>query len=185
MADRMSDAAKRYLENIDVLEEARTELREFLEAVWEEWRTRLDEAAEGAPGAADCPRFWRYKDDKPGTRGGWHMGVDGGLLGVEITLLDPRRTHRSSAAIEVRLELNKTNWGKLQKRGVATVERLRAAGGASGLELELDRSGTIWSEIVRLDMDSAKGSGVKLARRTRELLALVARFDGDLAEGSE
>jgi len=182
MTKKMTKAASLYWKDIDVLEEARMDLLEFLEAVWVSWKVMLDDRWPGSESQALSAKFWRYKENQSGRRGAWHLGIEGARPGFEIILMDPRRTERDAESFHVVLLLNKSNMKKLNRMDDQVIDRILHLGRERGIELDFSHPAELWSDAVKIVPGSAEDTGLQLAESTIEVLEHIVCFDRAVEE---
>lgn len=177
MTKKMSKAAQLYWADIDVLEEARLELVEFLDAVWEAWESNLDGAWSEVQTRWGEVEYYKWKENQPGRRGTWHVHVKDSASNFSITLMDPRRTERDARRIHLLLECNKSTQGKLRKRGDSAIKRITEVALGQDITLNWDAPNATWNDSVEVEPESADATGERLADLTREYLEHILRFD--------
>ena len=177
MTKKMTEAARLYLKDIDVLEEARLDLVEFLEAVWESWASSLEGCWNEVQSQWGEVVYYQWKENQPGKKGTWHTGIEKAICGFAITLMDPRRTEREPTKLHLLLQTSKANLSRLRKRPDSAIERLTTAARDQDIDLRWDDPDELWSDSIEIEPDSAETTGERLADLTREYLEHILRFD--------
>lgn len=184
MAKRMTEAAQLYWKDIDVLEEARNELVDYLDEVWRQtWEKILSLWEEGAE-TTDLkkPNHWADRQK----RGQWTVFTPHEQpANIEIQIRDPRRSH-DPKSYTVSLVCYQSNQKKLEKVSENAKGAVNAIANSHGIEIDWDTPDN-WLlerrsiEVIPLDADLMS---TEVAKVTYTHLSAIAEINKWMLEAT-
>lgn len=180
MSKQMTEAARLYWKDLDVLEHARQEFADYLEFVQHEWSERVDQLWRKNPRTAALgpPRGGEAKQNP----GYWWLGhPDSSATGVYIEVRDPRRLE-TTKDYAVQLAISKKSLKKLSQPGKAILERLGEVARTSGLDLSWSDSTALSVERISLNPDDATDTAEQLAATIYQYLQVLTLIEEKFKE---
>lgn len=179
MTKRMTEPAQLYWKDLDVLEEARSQLVDFLEAVkqrfdddrdqrWSQETTNESESLEG----------WN-----DGSGGKWTLFLKGSPSRFYVTISDPRQARKDPGTYDLVVWI-----GKEKLRQLAKVEgllpELTSLAQDEGVRWDWEDREKLSVVHVPVRPDSAEDTASELLEETLRVLRILSRFDTIIAERS-
>ena len=174
MSEQLTEAAKLYWENLDVLGPARRELVAYLDATFEHWWQRVElrwqqESGFGHDGKLKC---WTRREDP----GRWSVYLEPSETGLEVQLSDPRRSGEVNH-YKLALVITQQHRKELDKIGEEAFEMLKQLAAESEIELGISDDLELTDDHVEFLTDGASELGDLVADALLERLKIIAKFD--------
>jgi hypothetical protein len=180
MTQRMTEAARLYWKDLDVLEQARQELTDYLSTVQQAWWDRVRQLWQEDPRTSvyGTP-FLGTGHKEPGHW--WLQLVEGSLTGIRVDVRDARRID-AAQHFSVVLVITKADLKRLRRRGQGILAELSQVAGVAGLDFSWDDPYQLSGEHIDLDPDDSQDTAHRLAETVFRYLQAIVLLDEKLKE---
>jgi hypothetical protein len=173
--ERLTDAAKIYWDNLDVLNEARSEFTGFLDDIYEQCKEQVEAAwlAVSEKNDAKSLDYWRERTPP----GRWYINVPDSPLELSIKISDPRRSpDRRNYAVT--LATSEYRMRKMTKIAKNALEVFSTMGQDAGVPMNWDHLDQVADTRVPIVNETASDTASELAKLVSDRIALLAKMDG-------
>jgi len=172
----MTDPAKLYLKDLDILEEARSQLVEFLDTVKKCFDDDIKERWRQDGGEQNLSG-WKAKGG-----GQWNVYIDWKDAALRVVISDPRQARQDPSTFDVVAFTAKKNVDQI-RRSESLQASLAALAEEESLSWDWANHDRLCILHVPLIPESAEDTASQLIEEAMRFLRLGVRFDSLLAEG--
>lgn len=172
MAKRMTEAARLYWKDIDVLEEARGELVEYLETIWSQAWEKLQSSWEHVEDDSEPFKIEHWADrQRPGR---WYLNVKQGQpANFEIEISDPRRSD-DWRFYNIRILCAQTHQKRLEKLASNAKGSITSIASAHGVSLEWEsRNNMLHKADIEAIADDADSMSDRVVEGINKMLEWI------------
>lgn len=177
MTKRMTEPAKLYWKDLDVLEEARTQLVEFLDVV----KASFDEGVQTAWKKEDLGEATQVVGWNDGGGGRWFNHLDPTRSRLQLSIADPRRARSDPSTYDVVAWIPKSKL-KEASRVEGMLDKVQEFAVEEGLQWDWSQSESLSTIHVPIKPESAEDTASLLVEEVLKLLRIAARFDDAIDE---
>jgi hypothetical protein len=172
MAERMTEAAKLYWQDVDVLEEARSELVDFLDTVWSRTLDEVLSQMAQAVNESDSAKIEHYAErQRPGR---WYINLKRSQpVNFDIVISDPRRSDNWKF-YNIRLRSYQSHLKKIEEWGEDAKTALNSLALSHGLSLKWsEKKNILCGSDVELLPENADGTSNSLIEEILRYLTMI------------